>query len=83
MKELIERLEARIPDDAPKPWVLGILAWIVVAMLMPFAALLIYLEWRGAYLVLFWVMFALVLWFMGCGAVVYGRVLMGRRSTWR
>ena len=83
MKELLRRLEARIPDDAPKPWVLGILIWIVVAMLMPLAALFLYLEWRGPYLVLFWFMFALVLCFMGCVLWFMVEFLTGRRTTWR
>jgi hypothetical protein len=83
MKDVIRRLDARIPDHAPKPWVLGILIWIVVAMLMPVAVLLSYLEWRALYWVLFWFMFALVLCFMGCALWFMVEFLTGRRTTWR
>lgn len=83
MRGLIERIDARIPDNAPKPWVIGLLLWLAVAALMPLAIMFIYLEWRGPYLVLFWFMFALVLCFLGCVLWFFVEFITGRRSTWR
>jgi hypothetical protein len=83
MKVLIERIDARIPSDAPKPWVIGILIWFGIAALMPVAILFIYLEWRGPYLALFWFMFVLVLCFLGCVLWFFVEFLTGRRGTWR
>jgi hypothetical protein len=83
MRELIRRIDARIPSDAPKPWVIGILIWLGAAALMPFAILLIYLEWRVPYLVLFWFMFALGVCMIGCVLWFFFEFFTGRRTTWR
>jgi len=83
MIALIRRIEARIPDDASKPGVLCTLIWLADMALMLLAVLFVLLKWITPALVLFWLMFALALCFMGC--VVWGaaEMLLGRRTTWR
>jgi len=83
MMEIIKQTLARIPDETPKPFVLGILFWICVAALMPLAVLFIYLKWRTVYLALFWIMFSLVVCFGLCVLWFLVEVFTGRRTTWR
>ena len=80
---IINKLLARIPDDAPKPMVIGMLLWVCVAVLMPIAVLFIRMEWRAPYLVLFWFMFFLVVCFGLCVLWFLVEYFTGRRTTWR
>lgn len=83
MRGLIKHIDARIPGDAPKPWVIGILIWLGIGALVPLALLFIYLEWRGPYLAVCWIMFALGVCFLVCVLWFFVELLTGRRSTWR
>ena len=83
MRALLERINNKIPDTAPKPFVLGLIAWLMAAALMLFAFLFAQLKWMGLYHAVFTLMFLLIVGFMGCVIWFLIEHATGRRTPWR
>ena len=78
-----KRIMDKIPDNAPKPIVLGVFFWIAAAVLMALAVFLVQLKWMGLYQMVFALMFVLILGFIGCVAWFLVEFMTGRKTTWR
>ena len=83
MRALLERINNKIPDNAPKPFVLGLVAWLMAAALMLFALLFAQLEWMGLYQLVFALVFLLIVGFLGCVVWFLIEHATGCRTPWR
>ena len=83
IRALIKRLNNQIPDNVPKPLVLGLILCLAGASLMLLAFLLAQLKWMGLYQIVFWLMFVLILGFLGCVVWFLIEFTTGRRTPWR
>ena len=83
MRALLERLTSKIPDDAPKPLVFGLILWFIGAALMVPAFVLAQLKWMGLYQVVFFLIFIVILGFLGCIAWFLIEFTTGRKTPWR
>jgi len=83
MRALLKRLNNKIPDNAPRPFVLGLILWLIVAALMSLAFLLSQLRWMGLYQIVFTVIFVLSLGFLGSVVWFLIESITGRKTPWR
>jgi hypothetical protein len=83
MRALLERVNSRIPDAAPKQVVLGLIAWLMAAALMPFAFLFAQLNWMRLYQWVFTAVFFLIVSFVGCVVWFLVEHASGRTTPWR
>lgn len=83
MRALLDRLISKIPDDTPKPFVLGLILWFVGATLMLPAFVSAQLKWMGLYQFVFFLIFIAILGFMACVVWFLIEFTTGRRTPWR
>ena len=77
-------LERWISEGAPAFWVLGISMLLCAAVLRMFSGVFMFLEWRIAALIAFWMIGALVVAFVGCGIwFVFDALTAARPTPWR
>ena len=77
-------LERWISEGAPAFWVLGISMLLSAGVLRLLSALFVYLEWRIAAQIAFWMVGALVVCFVACGLwFVFDALTAARPTPWR
>lgn len=79
----LKLLTNKIPDSASKPMVIGLMLWLTTAALMALSFLLVQLKWTGLYQIVFALMSALILGFIGCVAWFLFEFTTGRKTPWR
>ncbi|WP_036549751.1 hypothetical protein [Nitrincola lacisaponensis] len=83
MLDPLNRMSRMIPDNAPKPFVLGILLWFIAAALMLLAFGLTQLDWTALYKVVFSLMLLVIIGFMACVVWFLVELITGRKTPWR